>query len=91
MYMNKCKISCTNDTFGVPYVGKPSHTFSKQLRALIKNKFHVDTNIFNLNLSKLVITLKLKCSTPTELSSNIVYKFSCPCDMAISYIGRLAI
>ena len=30
---------------------------------------------------------QLKCSTPTELSSNVVYKFSCSCDTAISYIG----
>ena len=30
---------------------------------------------------------QLKCSTPTELSLNVVYKFSCPCDTALSYIG----
>ena len=30
---------------------------------------------------------QFKCSTPTELSSNVVYKFSCPCDTAIFYIG----
>ena len=30
---------------------------------------------------------QIQCSTPTELSSNVVYKFSCPCDTTISYIG----
>ena len=30
---------------------------------------------------------QLKSSTPTELLSNVMYKFSCPCDTAISYIG----
>ena len=30
---------------------------------------------------------QLKCSTSTELSSNVVYNFSCPCDTAIFYIG----
>ena len=28
---------------------------------------------------------QLKCSTPTALSSNVVYKFSCPCDTAKYY------
>ena len=32
-------------TFGIPNIGKPSHTFSKKLKALIKNKFNVDMNI----------------------------------------------
>ena len=30
---------------------------------------------------------QLKCSTPTEILSNVVYKFSCPCNTAISNIG----
>ena len=30
---------------------------------------------------------QLKCSTPTELSSNVVCKFSSPCDTAIPYVG----
>ena len=32
---------------------------------------------------------QLKCSTPVELSSNVVYKFSCPCDTATSCIGYI--
>ena len=73
-------------TFGIPYIGKPSHTFSKKLRALIKNKFNVNMNIYFRSF-KVGNYFQLKCSTPTKLSSNVVYKFSCPCDTAISYIG----
>ena len=33
-------------TFGIPYIGKPSHTFSKKLRALIKDKFNENMKIY---------------------------------------------
>ena len=33
---------------------------------------------------------QLKYSTSKELSSNVVHKFSCQCDTAISYIGYTA-
>ena len=32
--------------FGILCIRKPSHTFSKKLRALIKNKFNVNMNIY---------------------------------------------
>ena len=72
-------------TFGIPYIGKPSHTFPEKLRALIKNRFNVNMNIF-FKSSKVGNYFQLKCSTPMELSSNVVYKFSCPSDTAISCI-----
>ena len=75
-----------NYIFGIPYIGKPSHTFSKRISALIKNKFNVNMNIYFRSF-KVSNYFQLKRSTPTELSSNVVYKFSCPCDTAISYIG----
>ena len=94
---NDCNFSNTQEiekefafTFGIPYIGKPSRTFSKKLRALIKNKFNVNMNIYFRSF-KVGNYFQLKCSTLTELSSNVVYKFSCPCDTAISYIGRAAI
>ena len=90
---NDCNFSNTQEiekefafTFGISYIGKPSHTFSKKLRALIKNIFNVNMNIYFRSF-KVGNYFQLKCSTPTELSSNVVYKFSCPCDTAISYIG----
>ena len=79
---NDCNFSNTQEiekefafTFGIPYIGKPSHTFSKKLRALIKNKFNVNMNIYFRSF-KVGNSFQLKCSTPTELSSNLVYKFS---------------
>ena len=73
-------------TFGIPYLGKTSHMLSKKLRALIKSKFNVDMNIYFKSF-KVGNYFQLKCSTPLELSSNVVYKVSCPCDTTISYTG----
>ena len=90
---NDCNFSNTQEmkkqfafTFGIPYIRKPSHTFSKKLGALIKNKFNVNMNICFKSF-EVGNYFQLKCSTPTELSSNAVYKFSFPCDTAIFYIG----
>ena len=90
---NDCNFSNTQEiqkkfafTFGIPYIGKPSHTFSKKLRTSIKNKFNVNMNIYFRSF-KVGNYFQLKCFASTELSSNVVYKFSCPCDTAISYIG----
>ena len=60
--------------------------FSKKLRVLIKNEFNVNMNIYFKSF-KVGNYFRLKCSIPMQLSSNVVYKFSCPCDMAICYIG----
>ena len=72
--------------FGIPYIGQPSQTFSKKLRALIKNKFNVNMNTYFKSF-KVGNYFQLKCSTPIEFLSNVVHKFSCPCDTAVSYIG----
>ena len=88
---NDCIFSNTQEiekefAFGIPYIGKPSHTYSKKLRALIKNEFNVNMNIYFRSF-KVGNYFQLKCSTPTAaLSSNVDYKFSCPCDTATSYI-----
>ena len=88
---NNCNFSNTQEmekefTFRILYIGKPSHTFSKKLRALIENKFNVNRNIY-FRTFKVGNYFHLKCFTPTELSSDVAYKFSCPSDTAISYIG----
>ena len=41
--------------FGISHTKKPYYTFSKKLRALTKNKFNVDINIY-FKLFKLIIT-----------------------------------
>ena len=55
-------------------------------KAPIRTKFNVNMNIYFRSF-KVGNYFQLKCSTPTELSSNVVYKVSCPCGTAISYIG----
>ena len=61
-----------------------SHVFQK-LRAVIKNKFNVNMNIYFKSF-KVGNHLQLKCSTTMDPLLNVVYKFSCPCDTAIFYI-----
>ena len=53
---------------------------------LIKNKFNVDISVYYTTL-KTGSYFQLKCSTPTHLISNVVYKFTCLCNMNITYIG----
>ena len=89
---NDCNLGNTQEmkkefafTFGILYIGKPFHTFSKNLRTSIKNKFNRNMNVY-FNSFKYGNHFQLKCSKPMELLSNIVYKFSCTHDTAISYI-----
>ena len=74
---NNCNFSNTQEmekefafTFGISYIGKSFHTFSKKLRTLIKHKFSVNINIY----FKFFIVgnfFQLKCSTPLELLPNV--------------------
>ena len=75
--------------FCVPYVGKSSQLFTKQLSKIIAN----------LTAVKLIPTYKtfqvgnyfnLKSRTPTPLVSNVVYRFSCPREVDLTYIGKSA-
>ena len=87
--MANTKEKCEKDllfTIGLPYFGKISHQFSKRLKVLIKNKFDVDINVFYTTV-KTGSYFQLKCSTPTHLISNVVYKFTSSCDTNITYIG----
>ena len=71
---------------GVPYFGKPSHKFAKRLSTLVKVKFQVDLAVY-YNSFKTSSYFNLKCLTPHALLSNVVYKFTCSRDAAMSYIG----
>ena len=73
-------------TIGLPYFGKPSQPFAKKLSNFVKMKFDVDINVYYVAL-KVGSYFQLKCVTPVELVSNVVYKFSCSCDTNMSYIG----
>ena len=46
----------------------------------------VDINVYYVTL-KVGSYFQLKCVTPAELISKVVYKFFCSCDTNMSYIG----
>ena len=52
----------------------------------MKNKFNVDINVYYTTL-KTGSYFQLKCSTPTHLISNVVYKFTCSCDTDVTCNG----
>ena len=76
-----------NITVEIPYVGKQSHIFAKDISKLIW-KFSA------VHLTPIYKTCKvgnyfnLKSNTPALLLSNVVYRFSCPCDAGLTYIGK---
>ena len=76
-------------TFGIPYVGKPSHALAKRLRTLIKNKFNVHLNIY-YKTTYVSTYFQLKCAALSELSANIEHKFTCQCDTTLIYVGYTA-
>ena len=73
-------------TIGLPYFGKPSHQFAKKRSNFVKIKFDADINVYYVTL-KVGSYFQLKCVTPVELVSNVVYKSFCSCDINMSYIG----
>ena len=85
--------SCSSEvseTLGVflriPYIGRPSHEFGKRLSGLLSDRFGVDANVV-FSTFKVGSYFRLKSKTPPLFKSNIVYKFCCPCDEDMSYIG----
>ena len=77
-------------TIDLPYFGKPFHQFAKKLSNFVKMKFDVDINVYYRYVTlKVGSYFQLKCVTPVELVSNVVYKFFCSCDTnrPMSYIG----
>ena len=74
-----------NPTFHLVF--KKYYIFAKDISKLIW-KFSA------LHLTPIYKTCKvgnyfnLKCNTPALLLSNVVYRFSCPCDAGLTYIGK---
>ena len=75
--------------FSVPYVGKSSQLFTKQLSKLIANLTSVKL-IPTYKTFKVGNYFNLKSRTPTPLVSNVVYRFSCPREADLTYIGKSA-
>ena len=77
--MNNCIIMT------LPYFGYESENLKRRLMKLFKEK---DLNLVILfKTFKVSNYFRLKDLTPVSLMSNIVYKFNCPVDQDMSYIG----
>ena len=70
----------------IPYLESESRCFINNFAKIIKNKINV--NIAPVYKSfKIGRYFQLKSNTPLALCSNIVYKFTCSCDMNLTYYG----
>ena len=70
----------------IPYLESESRRFINKLAKIIKNKINV--NIVPVYKSfKIGRYFQLKSDTPLALCSNVVYKFTCSCDMNLTYYG----
>ena len=70
----------------IPYLESESRHFINKLAKIMKNNINV--NIVPVYKSfKLGRYFQLKSNTASALSSNVVYKFTCSCDMNLTYYG----
>ena len=70
----------------IPYLESEFRRFINRLAKIIKNKINV--NIVPVYKSfKIGGYFQLKSDTPLALCSNVVYKFTCSCDMNLTYYG----
>ena len=68
----------------IPYLESESRCFINKLAKIIKSIINV--NIVPIYKSfKIGRYFQLKCSTPLALCSNVVYKFTCLCDIKFRY------
>ena len=70
----------------IPYLESESRHFINNLAKIIKNK--IDIDIVPVYISfKIGRYFQLKSNTSLALRSNVVYKFTCLCDMHLTYYG----
>ena len=68
-------------------MGKQSYIFAKDISKLIWKFSAVHlTHIYKT--CKVGNYFNLKSNTPALLLSNVAYRFSCPCDAGLTYIGK---
>ena len=70
----------------VPYVGKPSISFSKKMKQLVKAEFDEEVRTI-YQTDKVGNYFTLKCNTPDSIVPKVVYQFTCPSDSEVKYIG----
>ena len=73
--------------FKVPFVGKASILFQKEICKLIFQKFGIKIRAV-YSSCKVGDFFSLKSVAPSSLSANVVYKFTCSLDARTSYIGK---
>ena len=71
----------------IPFVGKPSLVFKKQLIKIFKEGLDIDLRCV-FNSCKVKTYFSLKSRTPSFLAGNVVYRYTCQHDATQSYIGE---
>ena len=71
----------------VPYFGKCSMVFVKDLCSVIENTFSLKINASYTSV-KLQSFFQLKSPTPFEFLSNVVYRYNCVNNSGLFYIGQ---
>ena len=70
----------------IPYIGYSSKLFAKRISKLYSETFGIDIKVV-YTTCKIQNYFQLKSRTQKPLCSNVVYKFTCSCDMNLTYIG----
>ena len=71
----------------IPFIGSISHEFKNKLTNLFFKDLNIE--IFPIfTTTKLSSFFSLQSRTPKEITSNVVYKFTCMCDASLVYIGK---
>ena len=70
----------------IPYVGRASVAFSKEMSRLMKQNYQQEIKTV-YETTKVKDYFGLKDTTPKEIRSRVVYKFICSSDSNIVYIG----
>ena len=71
----------------IPFVGQVSHGFKSKIMKLFLNELRIEIcPIFST--VKVSNFFSLKSKTPKQITSNVVYKFTCLCDASLTYIGK---
>ena len=71
----------------IPFVGQVSHEFKSKIMKLFLSELRIEIcPVFST--VKVSNFFSLKSRTPRQITSNVVYKFTCLCDSSLTYIGK---
>ena len=84
---NETSDTTSNDfILKIPYVGKPSTTFSNKMKKLVQMEFNKEIRTV-YQTDKVGNYFALKDKTPQTILPKVVYQFICPSDSETKYIG----